>query len=138
MTDIRTLRPLFSRSAFSPSWQTASAVVVGLLAIAALAVPPAAAHHGWGSYDATTVLTIEAPIVEASYQYPHTAIFLDHEGQRWEIVLAPPSRMDRRGIPDGELAPGLVVKVEGYPSTAHEHEMRAERITLNGRTVELR
>ena len=96
------------------------------------------AHHGWGSYDSHTVLTIEAAIVEASYDYPHTAIFLDHEGQRWEIVLAPPSRMDRRGIPDGELAPGLVVKVEGYPSTAHEHEMRAERITLNGRTVELR
>jgi hypothetical protein len=109
-----------------------------LLAVGLAAATPALAHHGWGSYDSNTVLTIEAPIVEASYQYPHTAIFLDHEGQRWEIVLAPPSRMDRRGIPDGELAPGLVVKVEGYPSTAHERELRAERITLNGRTVELR
>lgn len=112
-------------------------LAAGLLA-PGLAAAPALAHHGWGSYDSGTVLTIEAPIVEASYDYPHTAIFLDHDGARWEIVLAPPSRMDRRGIPDGELAPGLVVKVEGYPSTAHEHEMRAERITLNGRTVELR
>lgn len=114
-------------------------LATGLLALGlAAAAAPALAHHGWGSYDSNTVLTIEAPIVEASYDYPHTAIFLDHEGARWEIVLAPPSRMDRRGIPDGELAPGLEVKVEGYPSTAHEHEMRAERITLNGRTVELR
>ena len=117
-----------------------------MIRVAAIAAPvaltlgagSAVAHHGWGSYDAATVLTIEGPIVEARYQYPHTSIFLDHDGKRWEIVLAPPSRMDRRGIPDGELAPGVTVTVEGYPSTAHDAELRAERITVNGRTVELR
>lgn len=114
-----------------------SAAVVGLLALGG-AAGPALAHHGWGSYDSSTVMTIEAPIIEASYQYPHCGIVLEHEGARWEIVLAPPSRMARRGIPDDELQPGLLVKVEGYPSTVHPHEMRAERITLNGRTVELR
>lgn len=133
MSDIRTPPSRATRRP-SPTRIMAAALLAAGLAAAA----PAVAHHGWGSYDSNTVLTIEAPIVEANYQYPHAAIFLDHDGQRWEIVLAPPSRMDRRGIPDGELAPGLVVKVEGYPSTAHEHEMRAERITLNGRTVELR
>ena len=133
MPDIRTRPSRPTRLVSSAAMPAA-----GLLAIGLAAAAPALAHHGWGSYDSNTVLTIEAPIVEASYDYPHTAIFLDHEGARWEIVLAPPSRMDRRGIPDGELAPGLEVKVEGYPSTAHEHEMRAERITLNGRTVELR
>jgi len=114
------------------------ATLSGLALAAAFAPTPAAAHHGWGSYDSSTVLTIEAPIVEVSYAYPHCGIVLEHEGARWEIVLAPPSRMDRRGIADGELAPGLTVKVEGYPSTVHPHEMRAERITVNGRTVELR
>lgn len=113
------------------------ATIAGLV-VMAVGTAPALAHHGWGSYDAATVLTIEGPIVEASYQYPHASIFLDHDGKRWEIVLAPPSRMDRRGIPDGELAPGVTVTVEGYPSTAHDAELRAERITLNGRTVELR
>lgn len=114
------------------------AAISGLLLAFVVGPPPAAAHHGWGSYDSSTVLTIEAPVVEASYAYPHCGIVLEHDGARWEIVLAPPSRMGRRGIPDGELAPGLTVKVEGYPSTVHPHEMRAERITLNGRTVELR
>lgn len=113
-------------------------VAAGLLAAGLALAPAAFAHHGWGSYDAGTVLTIEGPIVEATYAYPHTAIVLEHEGKPWEIVLAPPSRMDRRGIPDDEMVPGLVVKVEGYPSTAHDAELRAERITLNGRTVELR
>lgn len=114
-----------------------STAIVGVLALSA-GVGPTLAHHGWGSYDSATVMSIEAPIVEARYQYPHSAVVLEHQGARWEIVLAPPSRMDRRGIPDGELQPGLTVTVEGYPSTAHPHEMRAERITLNGRTVELR
>lgn len=108
------------------------------LVMLAFSGTPSVAHHGWGSYDSNTVLTIEAPILEASYQYPHCGLVLEHEGAQWEIVLAPPSRMDRRGIPDGELVPGLVVTVEGYPSTVHAHEMRAERITVNGRTVELR
>lgn len=98
----------------------------------------ALAHHGWGSYNSATLLAIEGPILEASYQYPHAGLVLEHDGARWEIVLAPPSRMDRRGIPDGELAPGVAVKVEGYPSTVHAAELRAERITVNGRTVELR
>lgn len=113
-------------------------IAAASLIAAMLGTGGALAHHGWGSYDATTLLTIEGPIVEVGYQYPHAEILLDHDGKRWEIVLAPPSRMDRRGIPDGELAPGLMVKVEGYASTAHDAELRAERITLNGRTVELR
>ena len=129
MPDIRTCPPRFARR---------DLVTAAILAAGLALAPAALAHHGWGSYDASTVLTIEGPIVEATYEYPHTAIVLEHEGKPWEIVLAPPSRMDRRGIPDGEMVPGLVVKVEGYPSTAHEAELRAERITLNGRTVELR
>ena len=37
-----------------------------------------------------------------------------------------------------ELAVGTEVTVEGYPSTAEPGELRAERIRLNGRSVELR
>jgi hypothetical protein len=36
------------------------------------------------------------------------------------------------------LRPGAIVAVEGYPSTQKEHEMRAERITVAGKAVELR
>jgi hypothetical protein len=63
---------------------------------------------------------------------------LPYEGATWEATLAPLSRMQRRGLTEADLAPGTVVSVVGYPSTRHEHEMRAERITVNGKTVELR
>jgi len=103
-----------------------------------LAAGPVLAHHGWSSYDANTVLTFEAPILAVRYQNPHGEIELEADGKRWLVVLAPPARMERRGLPREKLAVGTLVRVEGYPSRVHDGEMRAERITVDGSTVELR
>ncbi len=46
--------------------------------------------------------------------------------------------MESRGIKKDMLKPGTPVVIEGYPSMRTEHEMRAERITVGGKTVELR
>ena len=105
---------------------------------AALLATPAIAHHGWSSYDSNTLVTIEGPILAADTGFPHAHIELQHEGERWDIVLAPPSRMTARGLPDGALAEGVVVRVEGYPSTETEWELRAETITVDDKTVQLR
>lgn len=108
-------------------------------AIALSLIPAAAvAHHGWSSYHPNTVLTITGPVETSNYAYPHTAISLAHEGATWEIVLAPPSRMDARGLSAEHIKVGQVVTVEGYPSRATEHELRAERITIDGTVTELR
>lgn len=109
-----------------------------LAAAAALLATPALAHHGWSSYDSNTLVTIEGPILAADTGFPHAHIELQHEGERWDIVLAPPSRMTARGLPDGALAEGVVVRVEGYPSTETEWELRAETITVDDKTVQLR
>ncbi len=69
---------------------------------------------------------------------PHAHLMLKHEGATWEATLAPLSRMEARGLTADMLKPGTPVVVEGYPSTRNEHEMRAERITVAGKTVELR
>lgn len=108
------------------------------LALAALVATPAAAHHGWSSYDSTKMFAIEGKVLESSYANPHGSVFLDYEGKRWEAVLAPPSRMNARGLKEDDIAVGKTVKVEGYPSTRTATEMRAERITAGGKTVELR
>jgi hypothetical protein len=97
------------------------------------------AHHGWSSYDAATVLTIEAPILTAKYQNPHSEISLkDQDGKDWQVILAPPSRMERRGIAKEALTVGKTVTVVGYPSRNVDGEMRAERMTIDGNVVELR
>ncbi|WP_018184030.1 DUF6152 family protein [Kaistia granuli] len=112
------------------------AIILSFAAV--LSAGTASAHHGWGSYDAARVMTIEAPVEMLSWANPHAHIMLPYEGATWEATLAPLSRMQARGLTEADLAPGTVVSVVGYPSTRNEHEMRAERITANGKTVELR
>jgi hypothetical protein len=108
-------------------------LAVGLSASAAWA------HHGWSTYDASTVLTIEAPILTANYQNPHSELSLkDPQGKEWHVILAPPSRMERRGIAKDALTVGKVVTVVGYPSRNVDGEMRAERMTIDGNVIELR
>ncbi len=110
-----------------------------VLLLAALAVPAVAlAHHGWGEYDAAQPLTLTGIIEDAHYEHPHGSIRLKAAGKTWEAVLAPPSRMDSRGLAKELLAVGAQATVEGYPSKRKPDEMRAERITVAGKTVELR
>jgi hypothetical protein len=107
--------------------------------IGGAAALPAWAHHGWSSYDAATVVTIEAPILTAAYQNPHSEITLkDQAGKEWHVILAPTSRMERRGIAKDALVVGKTVTVVGYPSRAVDGEMRAERMTIDGNVIELR
>ena len=96
------------------------------------------AHHGWSSYETAKVFTITGPVLELRYQNPHGELWLDHGGKRWTVTLAPTTRMDSRGLSAADIAVGKTVTVEGYPNKAQDAEMRAERITVAGKTVELR
>ena len=108
------------------------------LTIVALATGPALAHHGWSSYDAGKEMTLDGVIKESGYEHPHGHIRLEVPGKSWVVTLAPPSRMENRGLPSSMLAPGNKATVVGYPSRNDPNEMRAERITIAGKTVELR
>ena len=46
--------------------------------------------------------------------------------------------MENRGLPAAMLKAGVAAQVEGYPNRSDAQEMRAERITIGGKTVELR
>ncbi len=96
------------------------------------------AHHGWDGYDSNKVLTLEGRIESAGYENPHGTATLRTDTRTWEIVLAPPARMTNRGLTREMLAVGATAKVEGYPHRDNAGELRAERITINGKTVELR
>jgi hypothetical protein len=103
-----------------------------------LAAGAAFAHHGWGSYEAGKIFTIRSPVEKLKWENPHVHLDVKHQGAVWEAVLAPPFRMDARGLKPEMLKPGAMVAVEGYPSTRTEREMRAERIIVNGKAFELR
>jgi hypothetical protein len=54
------------------------------------------------------------------------------------VTLAPTSRMSSRGATEKVIAVGQTVSAYGYPSTVEKDEMRAERITVDGKTYEMR
>jgi hypothetical protein len=96
------------------------------------------AHHGWSGYDSTKVLELKGTIVESGYEHPHGFVRLKGPDKTWLVVLPPPSRMERKQLLKKNLATGTEAIVIGYPSRTDPQEMRAERITINGRTTELR
>lgn len=98
----------------------------------------ASAHHGWSGYDSSRVLRVTGVIREAGYEHPHGHVRLQAEGTTWMVVLAPPSRMERRGLTQDMLAVGSTATVVGYPNRSDPGEMRAERITVGDKSVELR
>lgn len=90
------------------------------------------------SYDASQTLTLTGKVVESGYEHPHGYVKLETTDKTWTVVLAPPSRMERRGLAREAIAVGSTVTVVGYPHRDTAGELRAERITAGGNPVELR
>jgi hypothetical protein len=105
---------------------------------AAFVCGSAAAHHGWGSYDAAKPITVSGPIVTSKFENPHATITVKASDKVWTVTLAPTFRMINRGATANLVAVGKTVSAYGYVSTVEKDEMRAERITVDGKTVELR
>ena len=95
-------------------------------------------HHVWANYDQTKTLNFTGDITEASYENPHGTIKLKVEERTWTVVLAPPSRMESRGLSREMLKNAKKATVVGYPHKKVKDEMRAERITVGEKTTELR
>jgi uncharacterized protein DUF6152 len=111
---------------------------VAISATLVLLTGAALAHHGWGSYDAAHPVTVAGPILTSRFENPHATITVKDADKTWTITLAPTSRMSSRGATEKVVAVGQNVSAYGYPSTVQKDEMRAERITVDGKTYELR
>ncbi|MHC2991829.1 hypothetical protein OB13_09545 [Pontibacter sp. HJ8] len=95
-------------------------------------------HHGWANYDQTKELDYTGLVQKITFENPHGILTLEHEGMTWTVVLAPPSRMTARGLTKEMLQPDDSVRVVGYPHKEVKDEMRAERIFVRGKKIELR
>ena len=109
-----------------------------LISVGAVVLSSAAmAHHGWSGYE-TEIRKVSGVIDASSYSNPHGSIRLKTPEKTWVVVLAPPSRMSNRGLTEDMLKVGKTVSVEGYAHKTDATEMRAERISVDGKTIELR
>ena len=78
------------------------------------------------------------PIQTLKFENPHAEITVKGADKVWTVTLAPTFRMTSRGATADVVAVGKTVSAYGYPSTVEKDEMRAERITVDGKTYELR
>ena len=96
------------------------------------------AHHGWSEYDQTKTVKLTGTITQSGYEHPHGVVKLNADGKSWLVVLAPPFRMENRGLLKTDIADGAQVTLEGYVNRNKPDEMRAELITVSNKTIELR
>lgn len=112
-------------------------ITLAALLVTGLAVP-SLAHHGWGSYDARNPVTVVGKILTSKYENPHVTLTMQDKDKVWTVTLAPTSRMQNRGALIHMVPVGKEITAFGYPSKVEKDEMRAERITVDGKTIEMR
>lgn len=98
-------------------------------------------HHGWSEYNANRPVTLTGRVENIRFSNPHVMVDLRVAGRpakKWDAVLAPPSRMQARGLPVDSMRAGMTATVYGYPHKTKSSEMRAERIIVGRDTTELR
>ena len=114
---------------------------ISTFAAAALivAVPGVAlAHHGWRSYDEAKPITVTGKFTSVAWASPHGSARMVWRKKQWDIILAPVSRMEARGLTQDMIAPGKRVTITGYARRDGTNEMRIERVKVGDKTVELR
>jgi hypothetical protein len=98
----------------------------------------AAAHHGWSQYHDDRTVTLTGPVREAAFEHPHATLRLESQGRVWLVILPPPTRAVPMGLNGQTLPAGTAVTVVGHPHRTIEGEVRANRLTMGGRTYQLR
>ncbi len=116
-----------------------SSIILVAAAIAALPASAALAHHGWAGQENDKVTVLEGKIEAVRYRNPHGEIDLTSGGRKWQVTLAPITRMESRGITEAVLKPGTTVRLEGHRNLdLSRWEMKANAITIGGKTTSLR
>jgi hypothetical protein len=118
----------------TPLFQRGSLRLAALaLAITMFTSTAGFAHHGWrwttgGNIDVTGL------IESVRLGNPHGVVTLDVDGERWQVEVGQPWRNERAGLKDGDLAPGVEIRVIGEPSAdPADKRVKAERLFLGDR-----
>ena len=145
------------------------------LALPLAAALPAAAHHGWSSFDQARPIYLEGRAVQVQWRNPHAELVLElpasgiklpegltqralpaqtapvdgpallkaaqlptRKDRRWEVELAPLTRMQAWAVP--EIKTGDALALLGFTFTGEQGAavLRVEYLFLGGKTYALR
>ena len=96
-------------------------------------------QRDWPAYDLTKPQKLTGVIKQIMSKDPFDFVKIDAGGgNTLDVVLAPPVRMAFRGLSNDSIKTGLTISVDAVPSKRTPNEVRAQTITINGKTTELR
>ncbi len=107
-------------------------------ALAALALgSPSAAHHGWAGYE-DAEFSLTGVVETANLGGPHGLLRVRAGRARWDVVLAPPTRIQRAGLTSDAIPRGTRVTARGHRHRDPRRlEMKTERLIVGNRTFDL-
>ena len=108
------------------------------LFVLALTTAVEAAGEDSDRYDSSKPVTVEGSILTSTFEDPNATIAVKAADKIWTVTMAPVSKMVERGVKADLIAVGKTVSAYGYLSKIEMNEMRAECITVDGKTYELR
>lgn len=95
------------------------------------------AHHGWSWYG-NEDFSLTATVVEKQFGNPHDRLTVEADGERWTLLLSPPSRSKRAGLTDELVNVGDTVTAHGHRRESGDlFEMKTERLEVNGKLYNL-
>lgn len=106
------------------------------LFLAALGVP-AVAHHGFGEYDETRVVTLTGVVERLHDVNPHASVTVRVGAEVWTMELPSVAGLARFGVTADAFAVGATVTVKGYLHKKAKLHMRPEWIVRDGKDVQI-
>jgi hypothetical protein len=122
--------------------RTTTLAVMG--ALFAVGAGSATLHHGLADYDPDQPVNLLGTFQQVRYGNPHVTVQLETPvsarvaATTWHAVLAPPSRMQRRGIPEDRLKVGMTLRVIGLRHRQRIEEAKIERVVIGSDAVQIR
>ena len=97
-------------------------VVIGAVAVGALAAPVIAHHSSGPFYDPTKTVEIQGMVTKLHIRNPHSFLYVsvDEKGQKveWQVEMGTGAQLVRNNLTVETLKPGTEIKVSGQPSRA--------------------
>jgi hypothetical protein len=114
-------------------------LLAGLSGLAVLiAAPPAFAHHPFSAeFDAQAPLTLSGIVTKVNWANPHVSVRVnakDQSGQtrNWNLELASPAMLARKGWTKESLKIGEVITIKGYRAKSEPFTAAARMIEMPG------
>lgn len=111
--------------------------LIALAAAAAIFSTPSAAHHGWGGY-LDEEFSLTGVVESANLGGPHGLLRVRSGNQTWDVVLAPPTRIQSAGLTLAAVPRGTRVTAQGHRHREQQRlEMKTERLVVGPRVYNL-